>query len=152
MDEKTEVKSTMAPKMRRPSGRLLLVLGGVVFFAVIVLVGMGHAWHEHHDMRGTGAYGMGQVGFSKQFGGMGFRGGYMMHSALTGSISKISGNELTVTATNGVVTSVIANAQTSISKAGAAIKITDLKSGDAVTITGYPSSLNQLEAKTISVQ
>ena len=118
---------------------------------VVILFALSFGWHWRHMAYGPVA--------SREFGyenhmGFRFRGphGMMMYGGIAGAVKQVSGSQVTVTAANGIDEIVQVDAQTQIIKSGAAAKITDLKSGDSVTVSGFPNGVNEIQARAITVQ
>ena len=96
---------------------------------------------------GTSRGGMmrGRMGY-----GFGIRNGMMGAGALTGQITSITANQMTVTFANGTTTTVLLSPNTTYTKLDPATQAT-LKSGEMVSITGSRDANGTLSAQTVRV-
>lgn len=76
---------------------------------------------------------------------------YLNSHGVTGKIVSITGSELTV-AENNVNKTVDVEDNTIIHKGAMAVKLSDLKIGDELTVIGSPDSQGVIEAKLINVK
>jgi hypothetical protein len=135
------------------------VLGfGLAILVLLVLVAVVAVAHHKLDNGRMMAVGHRMPHYGLFGGGPGVAGGWynvgysLVRQPVSGTVSKISGNDVTVTANNGVTETVTLDANASITKSGSAIKLTDLKVGDSISVNGFTTGVNQLQARSITVQ
>ena len=132
-------------------------LGGILFLILVLVIGIMIGSHARNRFAQFGYGGMHDRDygyFNRQVAPM--MGAYGMHSgfrqATTGTISAIAGNNITVDAANGISQTIAVTGATQIVKSGAAIKFSDLKQGQTVTVYGAPNAQNQIDATLIQAQ
>jgi len=84
-------------------------------------------------------------------GGTMGQNGMQRNAGISGKITKMNVNSITVQGQNGVESIFTVTAQTSIKNTQGSIKISDLKIGDNVTIMSLPNSNGTAEARSINV-
>ncbi|MDD5731849.1 MAG: DUF5666 domain-containing protein [Patescibacteria group bacterium] len=90
-------------------------------------------------------------GSSNVFNGMMGKSVAQRNTSISGKITNLTGNSITIQGQNGVESTFTITAQTSIQNSSGAITVSGLKVGDNVSIVNLPNNTGTAEARSISV-
>jgi hypothetical protein len=154
-NEKNPEKVIKEPGYRNWRVSSMRMFGGIVVALVIFGAGLAIGVFHRTDGRFTrmqSVSGAHHMRFGSSLGKYGMVGPLGVRSGVVAIISNVGTNSVTVNSSNGVSQEVLVSATTKILKSGNSIKISDLKSGEQITITGFINQSGQLQATVISTQ
>ena len=129
----------------------LIVLCGVFFLGRVSTQGFAdRRVASVLEFSGGGMMRDGQSG-GRSFGGRGMMGGNFERNQMVGSVTKIDGNNLTIKVSDTDYQVAVSDT-TSFAKAGAISKLSDLKVGDIVAVSGSSNSQGQIAARLIRIK
>lgn len=143
--------------------KVILIIGGMAMLLAVFSLGVEVGFHKAGFSRGysdnyyRNFQGEGKKrGFPGEFGGRGMMGdlndrGMMTGFSSAGEVLDINVSGLTVMDRDGIEKIVLVSDKTLIKQFRDTIKLTDLKTGDAVVVMGQPNAQGQIEAKLIRV-
>jgi hypothetical protein len=150
---KQEIKERYASEKQHPR-IALAILGVVLVLGAIFIVGTAAMFH-HENKVGRNFVSferpamMQRAGRSFGRGGM-MRGNYS-RAGVTGQITAINGNNLTVKNSSGTESTVVVSDTTSYVKAGNIAKQSDLQTNNVVTVVGTSNSQGQIVAVSVQI-
>jgi len=131
---------------------ILAVLFGLIILGGVFMLGRATD-RGQFEARKTVSFGNFQTTQNPQMmngRGMMGRGGFERTNGMIGSVTAISGSNVTVLINNTSYTVTVSDS-TSFSKAGNIAKFSDLKVGDAISIRGQSNSSGNINATVITI-
>jgi hypothetical protein len=133
---------------------IVLVVAIIIFLAGMVVGRLQDRFQVHRSIQTT-AMQVSPFGTPGMLGGANGQRSMVNANGAQGTITAINGDSLTVNGNNGVSGTINVTSSTVIRQktpGGQDLKISDLHTGDTITVLGDPDSQGQIVAKYIGVQ